>query len=403
MIFSPGITRLETEMLTVISESIGKKETLIHVARELSLSLGYFNSIETLDRLMSGRPRRFVVLGDEDICDDVVDSLVRANGKAEFGLVVCADEAELLKSDRARAAKTLAAYPIVEWVQPDFDTDTLSAALRKCRRRLLKFGKDELERALVNREFFLQYQPKVERTGGTDWGTEWEAREVEALIRWRHPEQGFRGPLEFLPEAEAFELIGPISEFVLYEAASQLNKWAEQDLELSVCINLASSQLNNPVLAHTYKRIVQKQGLDPHRFTFEVTEQDILNSEAPHLLVLNEMRDIGFRISLDDFGVAVASLGTFEQLPVDEIKIHASALRRAQENEVAKQVLAAVTGLAHNLGISVCAEGVEDQETYRFLNAISCDKMQGYMISEAVMPDIIKKVYTSFGAEVDVA
>ena len=115
------------------------------------------------------------------------------------------------------------------------------------------------------------------------------------------------------------------------------------------------------------------------------------------------MRDIGFRIALDDFGVAVASLGTFEQLPFDEIKIHASALRRAQESPVKMKVLAAVTGLAHNLGISVCAEGVEDQETYRFLSAIACDKMQGYLISEAVMPDIIKKVYNATGAEIDAA
>ena len=195
MISGPGNTRLETEMLTVISESIGRKETLIHVARELSLSLSYFNNVETLDRLMSGSPRRFVVLGDEDISNEVVDSLVRAKRHAEFGLVVCADEEELRRTNRARASKTLAAYPIVEWIQPDFSGETLSAALRKCRRKLLKFGKDELERALVNREFFLQYQPKVERTGGTEWGTEWEAREVEALIRWRHPEHGLRGPL----------------------------------------------------------------------------------------------------------------------------------------------------------------------------------------------------------------
>ena len=140
---------------------------------------------------------------------------------------------------------------------------------------------------------------------------------------------------------------------------------------------------------------MRKQNLDCSRFTFEITEQDVANSEAPHLLVLNEMRGLGFRISLDDFGVAVASLGTFEQLPFDEIKIHASALKRAQENPVALKVLAAVTGLAHNLGISVCAEGVEDQETYTFLKTIECDKMQGYLISEAVMPDIIRKVYSA--------
>jgi len=390
-------------MLTVISESLGRKETLVHVARELSLTLSYFGNIEALDRLMKGKSRRFVILGDDDISNEVVDSLVRAKRNAEFGLVVCADQDQLRRTNRARASKTLAAYPNVEWVKPDFTGELLSASLRKCRRRLLKLGKGELEKALLKREFFLQYQPKVERIGGSEWGTEWQTREVEALIRWRHPEHGLLGPLEFLPEAEAFELIGPISEFVLFEAAAQLNKWAGQGLELSVCINLASSQLNNAVLAHNYKRIVKKQDLECSRFTFEVNERDITSSEAPHLLVLNEMRDMGFRIALDDFGVAVASLGAFEQLPFDEIKIHASALRRAQRNETAMQVLAAVTGLAHNLGIAVCAEGVEDQDTYRFLSSISCDKMQGYLISEAVMPDIIRKVYTSSGVEVDVA
>lgn len=391
-------------MLTVVSESLERKEIFIHVARQLSLSLSYFSNIDGLDRLMSGRSRRFVILGDEDISNDVVDSLVRAKRNAEFGLIVCADQDQLRKTNRARASKTLAAYPNVEWVNPEFTAELLSAALRKCRRRLLKLGKGELEQALLKREFFLQYQPKVERIDGSDWGTRWETREVEALIRWRHPEHGLLGPLEFLPEAEAFEIIGPISEFVLFEAASQLNAWAERDLQLNVCINLASSQLNNAVLAHNYKRIVRKQGLDCGRFTFEVTEQDIANSTAPHLLVLNEMRDMGFRIALDDFGVAVASLGAFEQLPFDEIKIHASALHRARENDTAMQVLAAVTGLAHNLGISVCAEGVEDQETYRFLSSIACDKMQGYLISEAVMPEIIRKVYSATsGSEIDAA
>ncbi len=387
-------------MLTVVSESLDKSEELVDVARQLSLNLSFFNNIGALDHLMAGGFRRFVILGEDDISNEVVDSLVRAKRNAEFGLLVCADAGALRASNRARAAKTLSAYPIVEWLDPEYDTDALSAALRKCRRRMLKLGKSELEKALINREYVLQYQPKVERTDSAKWVT----REVEALIRWRHPEHGLIGPLEFLPEAEAFELIGPISEFVLFEAATQLNRWREQGLELNVCINLASSQLNNALLAHNYKRIVRKQGLESSRFTFEVTEQDIVNSEAPHLLVLNEMRDLGFRVSLDDFGVAVSSLGAFEQLPFDEIKIHASALKRAQENPVALKVLAAVTGLAHNLGISVCAEGVEDQATYEFLRTIRCDKMQGYLISEAVMPDIIRKVYSATsGSEVNVA
>jgi EAL domain-containing protein (putative c-di-GMP-specific phosphodiesterase class I) len=386
-------------MLTVVSESLGKSGALVEVARRLSLTLSYFRNVEGLDRLMAGRSRRFVVLGGDDVSNEVVDALVRGKRNTEFGLVVCADPDSLRKTNRGRASKTLGAYPNVVWLDPDFDADQLDTALRKCRRRLLKLGKGELEKALVNREFFLQYQPKVQRNEGYQW----ETREVEALIRWRHPEHGHLGPLEFLPEAEAFELIGPISEYVLFEAAAQLTRWEKRGLTLNVSINLASSQLNNAVLAHNYRRIVRKHELECSRFTFEVTEHDIANSEAPHLLVLNEMRDLGFRVALDDFGVAVSSLGTFEQLPFDEIKIHASALRRAQESEVAAKVLAAVTGLAHKLGISVCAEGVEDQETYRFLSEISCDKMQGYLISEAVMPDIIRKVYSATGAEIDAA
>jgi EAL domain-containing protein (putative c-di-GMP-specific phosphodiesterase class I) len=92
-------------------------------------------------------------------------------------------------------------------------------------------------------------------------------------------------------------------------------------------------------------------------------------------------------------------LSTFECLPFDEIKIHASALRRAQKDPVSMAVLAAVTGLAHNLGMSVCAEGVEDQATFEFLKTIECDKMQGFLISEAVLPNIIRRVYSAKSEE----
>jgi EAL domain-containing protein (putative c-di-GMP-specific phosphodiesterase class I) len=373
----------------VVSRSLGKSRVLIELARQLSLTVSYFSNVETLDRLMGGTSRRFVVLGEDDVSNAVVDTLVRANRHAKFGLVVCGTAENLRASNRARAAKTLAGYPIIEWVDADPEADVLGAALRRCRRRMLRLGKGELEKALIKRELFLQYQPKVERRDSS----EWRAREVEALIRWRHPEHGLLGPLDFLPEAEAFELIGAISEFVLFEAAAQIQRWREKGLQMKVSINLASSQLNNPDLADLYAKIVGKQGLECSSFTFEITEHEIANSTAPHLLVVRELRDKGFRIALDDFGVAASSLATFEQVPFDEIKIHAAALKRAQQNPVNLKVLAAVTGLAHNLGISVCAEGVEDQATFEFLKTIGCDKMQGYLISEAVMPDIIRKVY----------
>jgi EAL domain-containing protein (putative c-di-GMP-specific phosphodiesterase class I) len=384
-------------MLMIVSESLGKTRPLIEVARELSLNLSYFGSAATLDQLMAGQSRRFVLLSEEDISKDMLASLDDAAVHARFGLIICADPEALRSSNRAELLQRLADFANVEWLSPEHDVDSLSNAARKCRRRMLTLAKDELELAILKRQFVIQYQPKVERNAGTEWLT----REAEALIRWNHPEHGLLGPLEFLPEAEAFDLIGPISEYVLYEAATQLIRWREQGLSLNSCINLATSQLNNPDLPASYERIVRELNLECESFTFEIAEQDVASSEAPHLRVLNELRERGFRISLDDFGVATASLGTFEQLPFDEIKIHASALARARKNPIALKVLAAVTGLAHNLGISVCAEGVEDQETFEFLQSIECDKMQGFLVSEAVMPDIIRRVYSAKSKDVD--
>ena len=386
-------------MLFIVSESLGRTQTVIKVARELSLTVSTFRNAKALQEQMKGHSRRIVLLADSDVTEATIAALGAADAVAHFGLIMSANREALRLTRQAALLDNVAEFTNVEWVPVHHDVDTLSGAARECRRRLLRISRKELEEAIINREFVVKYQPKVE--GGD--GSEWVTREAEALVRWRHPQHGLLGPLEFLPEVEAFNLIGPVSEFVLHEAAAQQAKWRSQGLLLNSCINLASSLLINPELPDTYAAVVTKYGLECSSFTFEVSEQDVVNSEAPHLRILNRLRDKGFRISLDDFGVAASSLSTFEQLPFDEIKIHSAALKRARANPVALQVLAAVTGLAHNLGISVCAEGVEDEETFEFLKTIECDKMQGFLISEAVMPEIIRKVYSPNSQVDDVA
>lgn len=377
-------------MLFVVSESLSRTQAAIQIARELSLNLSGFSSASALKSLMAGHSRRIVLLAEEDVSEEAILALESTQGAAQFGLIICADREALRLSNRATLLDHVADFTNVEWLSREHDVDSLAYAARECRRRMLRISPKELEEAIINREFFIMYQPKVERNAGKEWLT----REAESLLRWRHPRHGLLGPLEFLPELEEFKLISPVSEFVLHESASQLARWREQGLQLNACINLATSLLIDPALPETYSGIVGKYGLETSSFTFEVAEQDVLNSDAPHLRVLGRLRERGFRLSLDDFGVAASSLSAFEQLPFDEIKVHAAALARAQANPVAKQVLAAVTGLAHNLGISVCAEGVEDEATFEFLKTIECDKMQGFLISEAVMPDIIRRVYS---------
>ncbi len=385
-------------MLMLVSESVSRTQTVAAVARELSLTLNFFADSDALRQALNHKSRRIVLLREADFNEAIVDALSE-HGDVRCGVILSTGREALRSSQKAALIEAAAEHAHIEQISKLKDVDTLAEAARACRRSMLTVSKEELDQAIENREFVIQYQPKVERSTDTDWVT----REAEALLRWRHPRHGLMGPLEFLPEVEAFGLIGPVSEYVLHEAASQLVKWHEQGLELNSCINLAPSLLNDPNLAAEYATIVMGYGLEAGRFTFEVTEHDVANSDAPHLKALQALRDKGFRISLDDFGVAASSLSTFEQLPFDEIKIHRSALMRANANPVTQHVLAAVTGLAHNLGISVCAEGVEDQETFEFLKTIQCDKMQGFLISEAVMPDIVRKVYHTKDDVEDVA
>ena len=378
-------------MLLIASESVRANRSLNDVVREMSLTPSFFASPSTFAELMLGQSRRIVLLTNHDVCPEIVRALKNARGRTPFAVIMAADRAALRCSKQAELVDRLASYDNIEWVGANFDFDKLSASAHRCRRRMLKVSRQDISLAIENAEIVLRYQPKVERGSGNEWLT----REAEALIRWHNPKHGLIGPLEFLPEAEAFGLMDALSEYVLREAAKQQVSWREQGITLNSCINLASSQLNSPDLAETYRDIVIEEGLEAANFTFEVVEQDLTDPSAPHLATIKSLRDLGFRICLDDFRVASSSLSAFDHLPFDEIKIHASALRKAQKDRVSMAVLAAVTGLAHNLGISVCAEGVEDSATFDFLKTIQCDKMQGFLISEAVLPNIIRRVYSA--------
>lgn len=384
-------------MLFVVSDALRGTKSISDVARDLSLSIRFFDGPGAFSAQMTGSSRRIILLGPDDVTRDMINRLRNHVERVPFGLIVAADRSAVSLRTGGELIDALLEFRVFEWLGSRFDAFTLSDSIRRCRRRLLRFSREEIERAFDNFEFAVRYQPKVERGGGTVWQT----REVEALVRWLHPEQGLLAPLDFLPEVEAYDAMPRLTEFVLRKSASQIVKWREQDLGFDVCINLASSQLARTGLAAEYADIVTEHGADCANFTLEVVEQDLLDPSAAHLETLNRLRHLGFRVCLDNFRVAARSLATLEKLPFDEIKIHASALKRAQGDAVAGHVLAAIVGLAHNLGMAVCAEGVEDQETFEFLKTIRCDKLQGFLISEAVLPHIVRKAYSAAESSAD--
>ncbi|MEE4161644.1 MAG: EAL domain-containing protein [Woeseiaceae bacterium] len=387
-------------MLLIASQSLKSAPMLTDLAREMSLPASFFSTPAKLTSLLERSSRRLVILGDQEIVAGNIEVLRRASSRTGLAVLLVADRARVASSDRASLLDEIQEIDNLEWVGAAPDRDALHKSATRSRRRLLRSTRGDIERAFDNFEFVVRYQPKVERAGEQEWRT----REAEALIRWKHPEHGLVGPSEFLPEIDAYGHMGRLTEFVLRKSAAQLAAWHEQGLRLTACVNLASSLLNEPGIAARYASAVREFGFGPEYFTFEVIEQAYAEPDAPHVRTLNELRAEGFRLCLDDFRVAAASLSSLEKVPFDEIKIHAAALRKAQDDPTARAVLAAVTGLAHNLGMSVCAEGVEDQATFEFLKTIRCDKMQGFLISEAVLPHIIRSVYSTKDMDVgDVA
>ena len=378
-------------MLLIVSNSLRGTKCISDAARELSLTLRHFDGPAALSALMAGTSRRIVMLDGDDVTRETVKRLEARQGKVPFGLVIASDRAVVSQEIGPELIDKLLEFRNFSWLGANFDVFGLADVLKRCRRRMLQFTREEIEQGFSEFEFVVRYQPKVERGDGSEWQT----REAEALIRWLHPDKGLLGPAEFLPEVEAYDMMPRLTEFVLRKTAVQIVKWREQGLGFDICVNLASSELGRTGLASAYAGIVREHGAECRNFTFEVVEQDLVDPDAAHLDTLKRLRNQGFRICLDNFRVAARSLSMLERLPFDEIKIHASALQRAQDDDVARHVLAAVTGLAHNLGMAVCAEGVEDQEMFEFLKTIECDKLQGFLISEAVLPHIVRRAYSA--------
>lgn len=376
-------------MLLAANESLRARKDLNDAVREMSLNLRSYASDPGFGSLLSGKSRRIVLLAKSDLNYERIRRLRAASERKPIAVIIAADRAFVRNSLDRELFERLVEHDNLEWVGKDVDRFKLLDALKRCRRRLLNYSRAEIERAFERSEFVVRYQPKVERSSGSEWQT----REAEALVRWAHPEQDLVAPLDFLPEIEAYGYMDQLTDFVMRKTAEQLRTWRKQGLALNGCVNLAPSLLNRHSLADDLAAIVGEFGLDCTNFTLEVVEQDLNDSDAPHLRTLTRLRERGFRLCLDDFRVAARSLAMFEKLPFDEVKIHASSLERAQSDTAAHHILAAVTGLAHNLGMSVCAEAVEDQETFEFLKTIQCDKMQGFLISEAVLPHIIRHAY----------
>jgi diguanylate cyclase (GGDEF)-like protein len=247
-----------------------------------------------------------------------------------------------------------------------------------------------LRRALERGEFAARYQPIVRfrdaRQGRPGDTGGWRVVGFEVLLRWRHPERGLLFPSEFLPLAEELGLTVPIGRWLVGEACRRTKEWQERHpsaAPLAVGANLSARQLSDPGLLGDIEGAAREAGLDPEQVTLEVTEDAVVGEAGRPVEALRGLKDAGFLLALDDFGVGHSSLSHLRRLPIGLVKIDRSFVAGLGEDgcEEDEVLLSGIVGIAHGLGLLVCAEGVETKEQLRRVAALGCGLAQGYYFS----------------------
>lgn len=242
---------------------------------------------------------------------------------------------------------------------------------------------EELALAIENHEFELHYQPKVNVHHG-------KVNEVEALIRWQHPQKGMIPPNEFIPLAEKMNLIIPLGNWVIETACLQIKKFqAEHGIRLTVAVNISPLQLYNSDFHNIVQGIIERTNISSQQLKFEITESIMLD-QAEILPMINRIKKLGIRFSLDDFGTGYSSLTLLKEFPIDEIKIDRSFIKNSVFDYKNKTIVRAMIAMAQQLSIDITAEGVETEEQLLFLHEEYYAQIQGFYFSKPVPLQTLK-------------
>jgi diguanylate cyclase (GGDEF)-like protein len=232
----------------------------------------------------------------------------------------------------------------------------------------------ELRRAIDFGQIVLHYQPKVSVESGTLVG-------VEALARWQHPARGLLAPGEFIAAAESTGLIVSLTLNVLDQALGQVARWWAAGNEFPVAVNLSPRSLAEPELTENVLSLLVRHELPPHALELEITEDTLVYDPERALTTITALHEAGIRLSIDDFGTGYSSMSRLRALPVSELKVDRGFVMGMLANPGDEVLVRSVVELGHNLGLSVVAEGVEDQATLEALARAGCDAVQGYHLA----------------------
>jgi len=384
----PAILFLDLDNFKIINDSLGHNQgdaVLIAVAERLT------NVLRDVDTISRFGGDEFAILLNN--VDDIVDAIAVAERvrvaleqpivhghrqvtvTTSIGIALADESVEtpddlLRRSDIAMYRAKLDGRNRIAV----FDAALHEAALRRLE---LETG---LRRAVRDQQFVVHYQPKVQLATGNITG-------FEALVRWNHPEEGLVSPGEFIPIAEESGLIVPIGRWVLEEACRQVESWNRglpKDRQLTMSVNLSARQFQQPDLVHSIEQMLITSGLDPVRLTLEITETAVMEDIDVAIERLNALRSLGVKIAIDDFGTGYSSLSYLTRFPVDVLKVDRSFVSGLGMTTADTAIVSASITLAHALGLTIVAEGVETALQRDMLENLGCDRAQGYFFSKPV-------------------
>ena len=248
---------------------------------------------------------------------------------------------------------------------------------------------NELKSAIQHDELVLFYQPKLDLALG-------KVTHVEALVRWLHPVRGLIPPDTFIPIAEKTGQMNALTRWVMVEAIAQYHRWKLQGIELAIAINISAENLKDESFCQWVLDIIADQNMPIEALTLEITEDAVVADPATAIKQLSVLRQYGLKLSIDDYGTGYSSLTQLKQLPVDELKIDRSFIQQLMINGDDRTIVNSTLQLAHSLGLSVVAEGIEDKATLSWLKQRGCEMAQGYYLSRPIDADALSQWLVEF-------
>jgi EAL domain-containing protein (putative c-di-GMP-specific phosphodiesterase class I)/CheY-like chemotaxis protein len=380
--------------LLVVDDEPGIVDLIANVARRLDYSVASASSAaEFLSLVDSFRPT--LILLDLHLPDtdgvQLLRMLVARDCKAHVLLMSGVEERVLSTAYEVGMSHGLS---MCGTLTKPMLVDDLQTRLAAALNQDLELNAADLRRGIAAGEIVPYYQPKasLQKQG-------WLIDGVEALARWQHPRMGVVMPDEFVPLAERSGLIGELTNSMLLGALRQMREWNDLGLRLSCAVNLPPSLVTDLSFPDRVAALLLEHGIDGSQLALEITETATMQNPTTTMDILTRLRVKRVGLSLDDFGTGYSSLTQLYQMPFNEMKIDKSLVTNVPHSREANTMVSSLIELGHNLGLTICAEGVENRAALDMLAIMGCDRCQGFFISRAIPASDIPSLVNHWNRE----